>query len=73
MSLNVKGRHRTVRASRRLSVLTIRLVRLRTVGKELQKPPPPSYRTPRHPERTTNGYGKEIDTPALTGSQYNHQ
>jgi hypothetical protein len=46
-------------ASRRLSVLTIRLVRLGTAVKELQTPR--SSPTRRHPQRTANGYGKEID------------
>jgi hypothetical protein len=54
------GRHSSMTASRRLSVLTIRLVRLGIAVKEFQ-----ICRfsfTPRNPECTTNGYGKEIQT-----------
>jgi len=47
-------------ANRRLYVPTIRLVRLGTVVKEFQIPR--SSLTPRHPERTTYGYGIEIQT-----------
>jgi len=49
-------------ASRLLSVLTIRIVRLQKVAKEFETLR--SSLTARHPERTTNGYGKEIDTGA---------
>jgi hypothetical protein len=42
--------------TRRLSVLTIRLMRLGTVVKEFQIP------LPSVTGRTTNCYGKEIDT-----------
>ena len=47
-------------ASRRQSLRMVRLVKLGTVMKEFQTPLSPL--TPRHPERTTNGYDKEIDT-----------
>ena len=47
-------------ASRLLSVLTIREVRLGTVVREFQTPR--SFLTPGHSERTTNKCGKEIYT-----------
>ena len=65
-------RRPTMRACRRLSVLTIRLVRLGTAVKEFQTPLPSL--TPRHPQRTTYGYGKEIDTGNnMKLVAYNHQ
>jgi len=60
LSLNPDALHPNMTASRSLSVPTIRLVRLRTAVKEFQTPR--SSLTARHPQRTTNGYGTEIDT-----------
>ena len=54
------GRHYSMTASRLLFVLTIRLVRLGIVVKEFQIS---RYSlAARHPEHTTNGYGKETHT-----------
>ena len=50
----------TMIANRLLSLRMVRLVKLGTVMKEFQTPLSPL--TPRHPERTTNGYDKVIDT-----------
>ena len=60
LQLTPDALHAAMTVNRSLSVPTIRLVRLRTVVKEFQTPR--SSLTARHPQRTTNGYGKGIDT-----------
>ena len=57
-------------ASKRLSVATVRLVRLRTVVKELHTAL--SALTARHTERTANGTVKVLIS-AGTGSEFNDQ